>query len=173
MLDQPELIVSVAGSVQNFELSRAQEAALEEGLLSVAGSKKAWFHSGGTDCGSFKLLGDAWKRHGITAPLIGYASYGATNGRERLVGDGGARAYGQQAPAGPTGAPLNADHSHFVLVDTGHVGGASYGTETNFCTLLENALALGRSSSWCAESVRLRAPICSGSCLLNEQIQIH
>ena len=140
-LSQPELIVSVAGSVQNFELPKVHAAALEAGLLDLIRSKQTWFNTGGTDSGAFKLMGDVWKRHAITAPLIGVSCYGSTFGRELLLGGGGVRHYGQQPPPGGNGAPLNPDHSHFVLVDTGVEGGAAFGTEVGFGGMVEDAIA--------------------------------
>ena len=76
-----------------------------------------------------KIVGKALRTYKSALPLIGIFSWGVTNGRQKID-----RCAGQVVPyaaekASGNGAPLNMDHTHFILVDNGKEGGAAWGGE--------------------------------------------
>ena len=86
-----------------------------------------------------KLVASAFAEHGVSVPLIAVAPYGCVKGREAFDGcKKGSRTYtavNERATA--TGAPLNPNHTHFVLVDDGSVAPKAWGKEIPVRAALE------------------------------------
>ena len=132
-LRKPEVLITVTGGAQDFALTPSQLNAFETGLNSAAKSTKAWIISAGSDAGVMKLVGKAMKFEKENKVVIGIFSWGVTNGREGMGSvsnavHGQTIAYAAEKASG-NGAPLNPDHTHFVLVDNGKEGGAAWGGE--------------------------------------------
>ena len=137
-LPTPEMILSVTGGAQDFELTPRLQSLFTNGLTHVAGRSNVWIITGGTDSGVMKLVGNAMASVGHKNPIIGIAPYMATNGRDLLNGcHGDTVKYGGVAPAGRQGAPLNPNHSHFLLVDAG-TQRSPFGTEIGLRNELES-----------------------------------
>ena len=82
-------------------------------------------------------------RHDVRLPLIGVFPWGCTNGRDTLAaGRGSVANYPAHGiAASRQGAPLNQNHTHFVLVDNGKSGSEGWGSEISLRTGLEAACA--------------------------------
>ncbi|KAL1504852.1 hypothetical protein AB1Y20_008623 [Prymnesium parvum] len=128
-LPQPEVLITITGGAQDFSLSLQQTLALDRGLLSAAVSAKAWLFSAGSDAGAMKMVGNAMRANKGALPLIGIFPRGVTNGREVLSHCHGGTVSYTGGAATKDGAPLNPDHTHFVLVDNGLEGGKAWGSE--------------------------------------------
>ena len=120
---------------------RLRQTAFDRGLASAATSAKAWLITAGSDAGVMRLVGQAISKLDIKLPLIGIFPWGVTNGRERLDAAVGRVASYAGAPASSSGAPLNSDHTHFILVDNGKVGGPAWGSEIALRSSLEATIA--------------------------------
>lgn len=90
-----------------------------------------------------KLVGDALQKHDMKQPVIGVFPWGVTKCRDSLAQHRGqvAPCTTQFAPADENGASLNPHHTHFVLVDNGTEGNASWGSEIHLRAALEAAAA--------------------------------
>jgi len=95
----------------------------------------------GSDAGVMRLVGQAIAKQDIELPLIGIFPWGVTNGRDRLDAAVGRVASYAGAPASGSGAPLNSDHTHFILVDNGRTGGPAWGSEIALRSNLEATIA--------------------------------
>lgn len=136
-LPKPEVLITVTGGAQDFELSTQLQQAFDRGLVSAATSAKAWLITAGSDTGVMRLVGDAIAKQDADVPLLGIFPWGVTNGREKLQASVGKDAPYAAAPASGSGAPLNANHTHFILVDNGKEGGAAWGSEISLRTKIE------------------------------------
>jgi len=128
-LPKPEVIITVTGGAQDFALTSQQLLSFDRGLCSAALSAKAWIFTAGSDAGVMRLVGDAMARHEVGLPLIGIFPWGVTNGRGQLASAVNGTTPYRPSPPTRQGAPLNPNHTHFVLVDSGTEGGAAFGTE--------------------------------------------
>ena len=132
---EPKVLVSITGGAQDFSLpSQAIYRAVEEGLLKAATDVKAWIFTGGSDTGVMKLTGDMMSRDMTEIPVIGIFPWGCVNGNEALEAaamDGEVLTYTKEIAGVPSanGAPLNPDHTHFLLIDSKAVGDKAWGTE--------------------------------------------
>ena len=70
-LKTPEVLITVVGSAQGFDLEPLLEAAFGEGLASAATRADAWIVTGGTDTGVMKLVGNVLKAKDLKSPVIG------------------------------------------------------------------------------------------------------
>ena len=118
------VLITVTGGAQDFTLTPDLFAAFRRGLVSVAMSAKAWIFTAGSDAGVMKLVGNAvaaLAKDDVRLPLIGVFPWGVTNGRQILQSHSGRVARYPDAGLEATrdGAPLNATHTHFILVDDG------------------------------------------------------
>lgn len=136
-LPKPEVLITVTGGAQDFALSTQLQQAFDRGLVSAATSAKAWLITAGSDTGVMRLVGDAIAKQDIDVPLLGIFPWGVTNGREKLEASVGKDASYAAAPASGSGAPLNANHTHFILVDNGKEGGAAWGSEISLRAKIE------------------------------------
>jgi len=74
---KPEVIISVTGSAQNFQLNPILQNAFDKGLAAAASSAGTWIITGGTDGGVMKLVAESLRQSGVEVPLIGVAPFGA------------------------------------------------------------------------------------------------
>ena len=89
-----------------------------------------------------KLVGKAMRSKRAGKVVIGIFSWGVTNGRENMGATESKPVRGETVPyaaerASGNGAPLNPDHTHFLLVDNGKRGGAAFGGEIKVRAALE------------------------------------
>ena len=146
-LEEPKVLVSMTGGAQDFTLpSQAMYRAVEEGLLKAATDGKAWIFTGGSDTGVMKLTGDMMSRAMTEIPVIGIFPWGCVNGHDELAAAatrGEVLTYTKEVAGTPTaeGAPLNPDHTHFLLVDSNKVGHEAWGTEIEMRAMLEQVHA--------------------------------
>ena len=133
-------ILTVMGGGRDFEVSEEVMAFLRA-LPGACSATGAWVFTGGSDTGVMKIVGQVFRDARSAVPLIGVFPWGACNGREDLVGQrGGTAFYNRKLPT-DDGAPLNGDHTHFLLVDNGTVGSVAWGSELHFRAALEKELA--------------------------------
>ena len=138
---------------------RALQQSFERGLVQAARSGHSWIVSGGTNTGVMALAGQALSEHKVTA--VGFAPWGATLGREQLddapvgvadanffapetsgaVGETASEYSAHQRPNRPDGAAAEPNHSNFVFVDDGNVGGKAWGAEISMRALVEKVLS--------------------------------
>ena len=140
-LPEPEIIIDVTGSAQDMLIDPSNEFSLRRAFKTLARLGNVWLVSAGTDTGVMKILGTAVRsieaEGEVQIPLIGIAPFGATNSRELLVRHADDRCqlelttadveYPQSLPT-REGAPLNQNHSHFLLVDNGTAGASAWGS---------------------------------------------
>jgi transient receptor potential cation channel subfamily M protein 3 len=150
-LQLPNLIVSIHGGIQNFELQPRLRQVLKRGLLKAAKTAGAWIFTSGINTGAVKHVGDAlFMRSKIRSNIvvIGIAPWGVIQGREQLKGENvnilisflfhilkfefdffkQTVSYHSAAVVTEDNcATLNSSHSCFLLVDNGTVG--KYGGE--------------------------------------------
>ena len=111
-------ILTVTGSPFDFEQSEEVMASLRA-LLDACSATGAWVFTSGNDTGVAQIVGQVFRDARRAVPVIGVFPWGACNGREDLVGQqGGTAFYNRKLPTAD-GAPLNGDHTHFLLVDDG------------------------------------------------------
>jgi hypothetical protein len=123
-LGRPAIFISGgAGGMLPAEIERTRPL-ITEGLARFAEDYRVTVVDGGTDAGIMKLVGDARQQGGYAFPLVGVAPAGA-------VRFGGAGA--------PDSVPLNAGHSHFVLVE-----GDRFGDESDVIARLAVGIARGQ-----------------------------
>ena len=83
--------------------------------------------------------------YNLSSPLIGFVPLGCVNGREYFQGcKGSTSSYGRVAPPSAEGAPINADHSHFVFVDAGLESGSARGSEDKLRSAFETFYTVNR-----------------------------
>ncbi|XP_078316710.1 transient receptor potential cation channel subfamily M member-like 2 isoform X4 [Crassostrea virginica] len=163
-LEPPQLIISVTGGAQRFDLKRRMQETFKRGLMNAATSTCAWIITGGTRTGVMEFVGDAVKDHIITTGrkndvvVLGMATWGCVANRQALDGEeqNDLRAeMGQRSglfPAVysktdvieariscPKNVPLDENHSHFVLIDDGSEN--KFGAEIDFRTRLEKFIS--------------------------------
>ncbi|CAF3851913.1 unnamed protein product [Rotaria sp. Silwood2] len=130
-LQLPNLIVSIHGGIQNFELEPRLRQVLKRGLLKAAKTAGAWIFTSGINTGVVKHVGDAlFVRSRIRSNIVvvGIAPWGVIQGREQLKGQNQTVSYHSAAVVTEDNcATLNSSHSCFLLVDNGTVG--KYGGE--------------------------------------------
>lgn len=88
-----------------------------------------------------KIVGELFQDRQTAVPLIGIFPWGVINGRDDLAGQRGGTVSYTRKPPTREGAPLNKDHTHFLLVDDGKVGGVAWGSEIGFRSAMEKELA--------------------------------
>ena len=134
------ILISITGSAQDMSLTTRLEKSFKRGLAQAAQATSAWIVTGGTDSGVMKLVGEGMAEYNALerVQLIGIANWGNIHGREALfdVRDGVIE-YAKTKPNDATGANLEPNHTHFLLVDTGLEGGKAWGGEIAFRARLE------------------------------------
>ena len=141
---RPNLLITIVGGARNFELQPPELARLfSKGFAEAVTTAKAVVTTAGTDAGVAKLVADALAQSGSGLPVIGVAPYQKMTGwKELLDGKNGEEvSYTNLPDPGKPGAsaPLNHDHTHFVLVDSG--ARTNWGTELHLRAEFEAAYA--------------------------------
>ncbi|XP_065053971.1 transient receptor potential cation channel subfamily M member-like 2 isoform X2 [Rhopilema esculentum] len=146
-LNVPNLVISVTGGAKSFKLKPPLKEAFSKGLIKVAVSTGAWIITGGTSTGVMKHVGEAvMSRTQIghqsgKINCIGIAPWGQVDNSDCLVSKNGKGCYPASyttATSDPSKAPLDMNHSHFILVDNGTTG--QYGVEIGLRSTLEGAI---------------------------------
>ena len=158
-LVRPSVILSVTGAAGSLALGTQLEDAYVQGLANAASSTRSWIITGGSDQGVMALTGKVMSSLGTGTPCIGIASFGAVMYKEKLVmrpestvnARGGIKGAGlkvkywkQDKPKhGRNGAPveaaIDANHTHFVLVDNEQKKG--FGGEVEMRANIEEHMA--------------------------------
>ncbi|XP_061196286.1 transient receptor potential cation channel subfamily M member-like 2 [Saccostrea echinata] len=155
-LEPPQLIISVTGGAQRFDLKRRMQETFKRGLMNAATSTCAWIITGGTRTGVMEFVGDAVKDHIITTGrkndvvVLGIATWGCVANRHALDGEEGLKnglfpAVYSKADVmearllNPKNVPLDENHSHFLLIDDGSEN--KFGAEIDFRTKLEKYIS--------------------------------
>eukprot|EP00316_Scyphosphaera_apsteinii_P022830 CAMPEP_0119346800 /NCGR_PEP_ID=MMETSP1333-20130426/108193_1 /TAXON_ID=418940 /ORGANISM="Scyphosphaera apsteinii, Strain RCC1455" /LENGTH=1308 /DNA_ID=CAMNT_0007359319 /DNA_START=65 /DNA_END=3991 /DNA_ORIENTATION=+ len=140
-LRRPEVLISITGGAQAFQLNPALLRVFNNGLVEAAASANAWLITGGTDTGVMRLAANAMASYGVKSPLIAINAFGTCNGRENIIGaKDNLVLYTNVAPPSTQGAPLNPHHTHFVMVDAGLEGRKAWGSEIEFRARFEHYL---------------------------------
>ena len=110
----PRAVILLFGGAAGLDDSRKAHLAtlFADGVTPVAAELGALIIDGGTQSGVMAILGEAVARHGRRSYLLGIAPKGKITDPE-IAG----------ATAVADGAPLEANHSHFVLVESNEWGG--------------------------------------------------
>ena len=87
-LSIPNLIISVTGGAQNFQISQKIRNAFKLGLVKIATSTNTLIITGGTNTGVMKLVGEAivesvFDMSKVT--VLGIATWGVIADREKLL----------------------------------------------------------------------------------------
>ncbi|KAK3605983.1 hypothetical protein CHS0354_019662 [Potamilus streckersoni] len=146
-MEMPNLLISVTGGAQNFNMKPRLRDVFRRGLMKAAHSTGAWIISGGTNTGVMKHVGKAIKDHGLTATnqkpvvAIGIAPWGVIQNRNALEANKGSRParYRIEEHLNPNECFLDPNHSHFILVDNGTQH--KYATEIPFRAELERKIS--------------------------------
>ena len=85
-LKRPDVIISVTGGAQDFDLSTEDLDKIFKGMMDGTRSLNSWFVTGGTRTGVMKYVGTFRQKYNPAAPLIGITPFGAILGSEHLRG---------------------------------------------------------------------------------------
>eukprot|EP00908_Phaeocystis_cordata_P025780 Transcript_8260.p1 GENE.Transcript_8260~~Transcript_8260.p1 ORF type:complete len:380 (+),score=80.82 Transcript_8260:61-1200(+) len=109
-----------------------------QGVADAARDARAVVTAAGTDAGVSKLVASAMEKGNIKQAVIGFAPFGRILGGKELLGkvEGGSVAYSHLPANKDKGqaAPLNPDHTHFILVES---PGNEWGSESKLRAELE------------------------------------
>lgn len=113
-LAQPHALILVFGGAKGLDDSRKAHLAelFTDAIAPAAAELGALIIDGGTQSGVMAMMGEAVARHPGTSQLLGIAPKGKVTHPE-IAG----------ASAVSDGAPLEPNHSHFVLVESAEWGG--------------------------------------------------
>ncbi|KAK7112164.1 hypothetical protein V1264_011657 [Littorina saxatilis] len=153
-LPKPRMLISVTGGAKRFYLRPRLKNILKQGLVNAAVSTGAWIITGGTATGVMEFVGEAAQEYiqtsgnpeGNKCVALGIAPWGAVANNIALDGEGEEGLF----PADycfediknekkKKSAPLDHNHTHFLLVDNGTEG--KFGTEIEFRTSLESYIS--------------------------------
>ncbi|XP_057302958.1 transient receptor potential cation channel subfamily M member 1-like [Hydractinia symbiolongicarpus] len=136
----PNLIVSIIGGGNSFQINTNLHAELEQGLRKIATKTRSWIITGGTDAGVMKFVGTALKDESDeNVRLLGICTWGVISGREVLVNKGGRASYPPEGHNLVTeDIALEKNHTHFILVDGGKV--RQFRQEMFFRSMLEQKI---------------------------------
>ncbi|KAK3091760.1 hypothetical protein FSP39_022436 [Pinctada imbricata] len=146
-LEKPNLLLSVTGGAQNFNLKKKLKDEFKRGLLKLARSAGVWIVTGGTNTGVMKHVGEAVRDYELTCtdtdPLvaIGIATWGCIKNRDDLVRkdkDSGPVQYSLSEHLTGAECYLDPHHTHFILVDDGSQ--YKFGVEIEFRAKLEKRI---------------------------------
>jgi SLOG in TRPM, prokaryote len=113
-IPSPRAVILLFGGAAGLDHSRKAQLAtlLADGVAAVAGELEALIIDGGTQSGVMKIMGEAVARPRGAVHLLGVAPKGKVTNPE-IAG----------TSAVSDGAPLEPNHSHFVLVESNEWGG--------------------------------------------------
>lgn len=155
-LEIPNLVISVTGGAKSFVLKPRLKEVFRRGLIKAAKSTSAWIITGGTNAGVMKHVGEAVKEQEITfgsedkVNVIGVASWGIVDRKDSLIATKDKNGlypamYRMENVPGSSGALLDSNHSHFLLVDNGTEG--KYGVEIDLRSRFEEAVMKVKTDS--------------------------
>ncbi|XP_041364293.1 transient receptor potential cation channel subfamily M member 8-like [Gigantopelta aegis] len=149
----PKLLISVTGGAKYFEMKPRLKDMLKQGLCHAATSTGAWIITGGTGTGIMQIVGEAIHEYTMAHDVqdqklvaLGIATWGIISNRSALVGKGDKGLFPatyaiKDVQADTREAPLDHNHTHFILVDNGTEN--IYGGEIEFRTALESYISTG------------------------------
>ncbi|XP_028517955.1 transient receptor potential cation channel subfamily M member 2 isoform X2 [Exaiptasia diaphana] len=148
-LEVPNLVISVTGGAKSFVLKPRLKEVFRRGLVKAAKTTGAWIITGGTNTGVMKHVGEAVKEQQLMlgsdseVHVIGIASWGIVDKQNSLIQEKGASGrypavYSMEPTPGFSGAMLDSNHSHFLLVDNGTKG--KYGVEISLRSRVEEGI---------------------------------
>ncbi|XP_022096579.1 transient receptor potential cation channel trpm-like isoform X2 [Acanthaster planci] len=159
-LSKPQLVISLTGGGRSFKLNEKDKETFSRGVIKAAWTTDAWIITSGFNAGVPKIVGQAvqashtwdWikanKRSFGSSKLkcIGLAPWGYVDGSQQLLTRHGKGSYPAEYKVNPVvmkgrPVPLNPDHTHFILIDTGRKGEQAYGGEIVMRSMIEEALA--------------------------------
>jgi hypothetical protein len=159
-LERPKAVIMVAGAAVTMDenLRPRLRQLFSRGIARAAVDKEAVIIDGGTEAGVMQLMGQGVADRGRQTPLIGVAPRG------RITYPGQAVSLSSHNDS----APLDSNHSHFVLVDSDEWGG-----ETGTMFRLAAALAKGGGNEFerDAPALTILAGSAVGSIAQNEVLQ--
>uniref|UniRef100_K1RG60 Transient receptor potential cation channel subfamily M member 3 n=1 Tax=Magallana gigas TaxID=29159 RepID=K1RG60_MAGGI len=144
-LKRPQLIISVTGDAQRFDLKRTMQENFENKALAAGTTMKTffsgdfsgwmgtWIITGGTQSGVWELMGDAVKDHNSSwerkndVVVLGVAPWGCVANRQALEEE-----EEENVPQGKI-------HTHFILIDDGSEN--KFGGEIEFRSRLEKFIS--------------------------------
>ncbi|KAM7380643.1 hypothetical protein PAMP_003923 [Pampus punctatissimus] len=147
-LSPPKLLISVTGGAKNFYLKTHLKKAFHRGLIKVAQTTGAWIITGGTHAGVMKHVGQAVREYALSSSsmdvqivAIGVATWGIIHNRDVLVHSEGCfpAYYSTDIKSQGQLSCLDANHTHFLLVDDGTHG--KYGVEIELRSCLEKCIS--------------------------------
>ncbi|KAM7407582.1 hypothetical protein PAMA_003348 [Pampus argenteus] len=147
-LSPPKLLISVTGGAKDFYLKTHLKNAFHRGLIKVAQTTGAWIITGGTHAGLMKHVGQAVREYALSSSsmnvqivAIGVATWGIIHNREDLVHSEGCfpAYYSTDIKSQGKLSCLDANHTHFLLVDDGTHG--KYGVEIELRSCLEKCIS--------------------------------
>ena len=112
------LLSGGAGKMDNTQNARLMQL-FNRGIAQVASETQALLLGGGTQSGVMAMLGEGIAARGHKTPILGVSPFGKVTypGKTEAVSDGDS-------------APLEPNHTHFVLVDTSCENNGGWGCET-------------------------------------------
>jgi hypothetical protein len=133
-LHEPNVLLSITGGAQDFNLNPNLEKIFTTGLIKAARDTSAWIITGGLDAGVMGYVGRAVRDQDSNVPTLAIAPYQKVLDREKLEVHDKEITYKLGKKATPNAAPLEPNHTHFILVDSGT---PEWGTEIKFRSALE------------------------------------
>eukprot|EP00736_Rhodelphis_marinus_P002900 Rmarinus@m.18823 len=142
-LPRPQLVISVTGGAQDFDLKPSLRHAFMRGLMRTATSTKAWIISGGSDAGVMQYIGQAQATFQSDVPILGIITWGVIMNRSTLECSSLYQpvTYVKTEQNSATATALEENHTHFVMVDDGSRG--QFGREIALRAQLERELSIG------------------------------
>ncbi|XP_074622988.1 transient receptor potential cation channel subfamily M member-like 2 isoform X1 [Acropora palmata] len=155
-LEIPNLVISVTGGAKSFVLKPRLKEVFRRGLIKAAKSTSAWIITGGTNTGVMKHVGEAVREHEMTlgsedkVNVIGIATWGIVDRKESLIASKDQNGlypalYRMENDPESSGALLDSNHSHFLLVDNGTE--EKYGVEIDLRSKFEEAVMKVKTDS--------------------------
>ena len=88
-LEKPQLILSVTGGAQKFNIPQRMKKAFKRGLVKAAVSTGAWIITGGTNTGVMRLVGEAiadeFQKGQFNPTVLGIATWGKIALRDEMT----------------------------------------------------------------------------------------
>ncbi|XP_041465678.1 transient receptor potential cation channel subfamily M member 3-like isoform X1 [Lytechinus variegatus] len=148
-LKKPKLLIEVTGGAKDFVLQPKLKRIFSKGIIRVAVSTDAWILTGGTNTGVMRHVGMAVREHSLRSRqkinAIGVVPWGIVDNREDLiekrqdVTTPRIKHYRLTSSDRASGASLDPNHTHFILVDDGSVG--KFGVEISLRSKLEKLIS--------------------------------
>jgi hypothetical protein len=121
------------GSSKTMALTWAAAQKVAECVIELGKTARCWFFTGACDIGVAQLVADALAMQGVEAPVIGLVPLSRVHDGRRLQQNAGSKRNYRASRKWDSRLPLNANHTHFILLDS-----PSEGSDINFRARLEN-----------------------------------